>query len=155
MNYIEFQESLQNLKRDKKIRQADIARALNTSTSNLSQKFSNPKSEVTISDMEKVQDFLDIKLYARMDNHENKVISNSLDRQNDTSIPQKAERFGYRLAEIQDKHEYLDKDMAKLLRISEEEYIDLKLGDSEPDLNTLSRLKQCFKVSIDWLLFGD
>lgn len=155
MNYIEFLESLQNLRKDKKIRQADIARGLNTSTSNLSQKFNNPKSEVTISDMEKVQDFLDVKLYARLDNTETKVISNSLERQNDTSVREKTERIGHRLGELQDKHEYLDKDMAKLLHISEEEYIDLKLGDTEPDFNTLVRLKQCFKVSIDWLLFGD
>lgn len=79
----------------------------------------------------------------------------TLDRQNDTTIPQKVENFGRRMTELQDKHEYLDKDMAKILRISEEEYIDLKLGDAEPDFNVLVRLKQCFKVSIDWLLFGD
>ncbi len=83
------------------------------------------------------------------------IQTNTLDRQNDTTIPEKIESFGIRLTELQDKHEYLDKDMAKLLRITEEEYIDIKLGDIEPDFNVLVRLKQCFKVSIDWLLFGE
>lgn len=155
MNFVDFQDSLQNLKKDKRIKQADIARGLNTSTSNLSQKYNNPKSEVTISDMEKVQDYLGIKLYIRTDNKNIQITENSQDRQNDTSITEKVEGFGKRLTKLQDKHEYLDKDMAKLLRISEEEYIDLKLGDTEPDFNNLVRLKQCFKVSIDWLLFGE
>lgn len=80
---------------------------------------------------------------------------NTLERQNDTTVKERVSHFGGRLAELQDKHEYLDKDMAKLLSISEEEYIDLKLDDKEPDFKILVRLKQCFKVSIDWLLFGD
>lgn len=80
---------------------------------------------------------------------------NTLERQNDTTIPTKVKSFGNRLTELQDKHEYLDKDMAKLLKISEEEYIDIKLGDIEPDLKILNRLKQCFKVSIDYLLYGE
>nr|DAT59063.1 MAG TPA: helix-turn-helix domain protein [Caudoviricetes sp.] len=80
---------------------------------------------------------------------------NTLERQNDTTVKERVSHFGERLGELQDKHEYLDKDMAKLLSISEEEYIDLKLDDKEPDFKILVRLKQCFKVSIDWLLFGD
>ena len=81
--------------------------------------------------------------------------NNTLERQNDTTVKERVSHFGERLGELQDKHEYLDKDMAKLLSISEEEYIDLKLDDKEPDFKILVRLKQCFKVSIDWLLFGD
>lgn len=80
---------------------------------------------------------------------------NTLERQNDTTVKERVSHFGERLGELQDKHEYLDKDMAKLLKISEEEYIDIKLGDIEPDLKILNRLKQCFKVSIDYLLYGE
>jgi transcriptional regulator with XRE-family HTH domain len=80
---------------------------------------------------------------------------NTLERQNDTTVKERVSHFGERLGELQDKHEYLDKDMAKLLKISEEDYIDLKLGDIEPDLEVLNRLKQCFKVSIDYLLYGE
>ena len=63
MNYIELLDNLQKLIPDRKIRQADIARGLGTSTSNLSQKFNNPKSEVTISDLEKIQKFLGVELF--------------------------------------------------------------------------------------------
>ncbi len=83
------------------------------------------------------------------------ICENSLETQNEPSVLSEAENFGRRLTEIQDKHELYDKDMAKLLRISEEEYIDIKLGDAEPDYSILVRLKQRFKVSIDWLMFGD
>ena len=80
---------------------------------------------------------------------------NTGERQNDTTVYERLRKFGDRLTELQDKHEYLDKDMAKLLKISEEEYIELKLGDIEPDLNILNRLKQCFKISVDALLYGE
>ena len=45
--------------------------------------------------------------------------------------------------------------MAKLLSISEDDYIDLKTGDISPDINILNRLKQFFNVSIDYLLYGE
>ena len=80
---------------------------------------------------------------------------NTGERQNDTTVKERVSHFGERLGDLQDQHEYLDKDMAKLLKISEEDYIDLKLGDTEPDLAILNRLKQCFKVSIDYLLYGE
>lgn len=80
---------------------------------------------------------------------------NTGERQNDTTVKERLSHFGERLGDLQDQHEYLDKDMAKLLKISEEDYIDLKLGDIEPDLAILNRLKQCFKVSIDYLLYGE
>ena len=80
---------------------------------------------------------------------------NTGERQNDTTVKERVSHFGERLGDLQDQHEYLDKDMAKLLKISEEDYIDLKLGDIEPDLAILNRLKQCFKVSIDYLLYGE
>lgn len=155
MNFIDFQEALQNLKKDKKIRQADIARGLETSTSNLSQKFNNPKSEVTISDMEKVQEYLDVKLYARVDDDNFKVVQNSGERQNDTTVDEKASQFGKRLSALQDKHNFLDKEMAKLLDVTEKTYISLVVGDKLPTFDILCRIKQNFKVSIDYLLFGD
>ena len=83
------------------------------------------------------------------------ITPNSLEENNDITIPMKVETFGKRLSVIQDKYEYLDKEMAKRLRISEEDYIDLKCGNIEPTFKILVRLKQCFRVSIDWLLFGE
>ena len=37
---------------------------------------------------------------------------NTLERQNDTTVKERVSHFGERLGELQDKHEYLDKDMA-------------------------------------------
>lgn len=105
-------------------------------------------SKVKDSEKERVEEKYDVDLSSIS------ITDNSGERQNDTSIPSRAARFGYRLGDLQDKHEYLDKDMAKILRISEDEYIDIKCGDAEPDIQVLNRLKQCFKVSIDELLYG-
>lgn len=85
----------------------------------------------------------------------NKPDNNTGERQNDTTIPEKVQRFGDRLGDLQDKHEFLDREMAQLLKISEKDYISLKLNKIEPDLDVLNRLKQCFKVSIDHYLYGE
>lgn len=50
MNYNELLNSLQKLIKDRTLRQVDIARALDTSKSNISQKFIN-NSEVTVSEL--------------------------------------------------------------------------------------------------------
>lgn len=149
----EFRDTLQNLTK-RKITNEYLGGLFGTSSQNISKRIKND-SEVTVSEIEIAQADCGVIIYSRLDNKELSIVTNTLDRQNDTTIPQKAERFGYRLAELQDKHEYLDKDMAKLLKISEEEYIDIKLGDEEPDIKILIRLKQLFKISIDWLMFGE
>lgn len=154
MNILELQQDLQNFTGEK-ISQTDLGIAMgNLKRQTVNTRIKN-NSEVTVTELINAQAYYDAKLYVRTDNEDIQITENSGERQNDTTIPQKAERFGHRLAELQDKHEYLDKDMARLLRISEEEYIDLKCGDVEPDYKTLIRLKQLFKISIDWLLFGD
>lgn len=154
MNFTEFLATLQIFTNNSKLRQADIARGLNSSTSNLSQKFSNPKSEVSISDAEKVQDYLGIKWLVRADNPDVYVCDNSGERQNDLSLNNKIESLGQRFGQLQDQHEYLDKDMAKLLDISEDDYIAIKCGEALPNIEILHKTKQHFKVSIDWLLYG-
>lgn len=146
MNFIELQEDLQNLIPNFKITQMSIANVLNLSRQTMSKRV-KLNTEVSVSELQKIENYFGVSLY--------KSGNNSGERQNDTSIPDKVQKFGYRLAEIQDKHEYLDKDMAKLLKISEEEYIDIKMGDIPPDINVLNRIKQCFKVSVDWLLYGE
>ena len=80
---------------------------------------------------------------------------NTFERQNDMTVTEKSSQFGKRLSLIQEKHNFLDREMAKLLKISEDEYIDLVCGDKEPDLQVLNCIKQNFKVSIDCLLYGD
>lgn len=80
---------------------------------------------------------------------------NSGERQNDTSVDTKSSQFGKRLSELQAKHNFLDREMSILLKISENDYIKLITGKIKPDLDILNRLKQNFKVSIDYLLYGD
>lgn len=152
MNFIELQEGLQNLI-DKKISLSEIGRILNLSRSNISLRAKN-KSEVSISELEQIQNHFGVRLYVRVDDNSIKVVTNSGERQNDTTVSDRVLRFGDRVCDLQDKHEFLDREMAQLLKISEKEYISLKLGKAEPNVAVLNRLKQCFKVSIDYLLYG-
>lgn len=70
-------------------------------------------------------------------------------------IPQKILSFNNRLIFVQEKNDFLDRDMAKILGIYEEDYIDLKSGIREPSFKIINRIKQFFNISIDWLLYGD
>lgn len=103
----------------------------------------------------KPEEIKKIESYFGVDLSSVNILSNSLERQNDTIVAERYEGLGERLSQIQDKQEYLDKDMAKLLKIREEDYINLKKGNTEPDIQLLLKMKQYFKVSIDWLLFGE
>lgn len=84
-----------------------------------------------------------------------KTDSNSGERQNDTSVDEKSSQFGKRLSQLQEKHNFLDREMATLLKISEKEYLKLVVGKLEPNLQILNRIKQNFKISIDYLLYGE
>ena len=80
---------------------------------------------------------------------------NTLEKRNDELISQKTLTLGQRLLEIQEKNNYQNKDMANLLGIYEYEYIGLKQGKKAPTFEIINNLKQYFKISVDWLLYGD
>ncbi len=80
---------------------------------------------------------------------------NSGMRQNDLSVGEKFANFGKRLSELQAKHNFLDREMAKLLGISERQYISLVTGSRKPDVDVLNRIKQNFVISVDYLLYGN
>ena len=65
------------------------------------------------------------------------------------------ESFGKRLSALQAKHNLLDREMAKLLDISERHYISVVTGKKEADISILNRIKQNFSVTIDYLLYGN
>lgn len=153
MNFIEFQEGLQKLT-NKKITQSDFARILNVGRANISDRIKR-NSQVNTLEVEKIQNDLGVKLYIRVDDNSLNVSDNSLERQNDTTVDVKSSQFGKRLSELQAKHNFLDSEMAQLLKISEKDYLRLVTCKAQPDLNVLNRLKQNFKVSIDYLLYGD
>lgn len=153
MNIIELQEDLQNLITDKKINQAFFARALDISTSAVSDRFKS-LNKITFEDLDKIEDYLGIKIYATKFDKDFLFCDNSGTRQNDTSVDEKSSQFGKRLSRLQGQHNFLDREMAQLLHISEREYIKLVLGKIKPTLDILNRIKQNFKVSIDELLYG-
>lgn len=147
-----LRDNLQNLTK-RKITNEYLGNLFGTTSQNISKRI-NQDSKVTVEELEIVQNDLGVFIYQRID-ESNKFIKNTLERQNDKTVASRVEGFGIRLTEIQDKHEYLDKDMAKLLKISEMDYIHLKCGDFPPDIEVVNKIKQYFEVSIDWLLYGD
>lgn len=146
MNFTELQADLQNLI-GKSISQAKIGDILSTTRSNINQKFNNPKSEVTVSELQKIENYFGVHIY--------KPQIFTYERQNDTTVDEKSSQFGKRLVELQAKHNFLDREMAKLLDITERTYLALVVGKKQPDLGILNRIKQNFKVSIDYLLYGE
>jgi transcriptional regulator with XRE-family HTH domain len=80
---------------------------------------------------------------------------NSGNRQNDTSVEEKLSGFGRRLSQLQEQHNFLDREMAILLQVSERQYVSLVAGSKIPDIAVLNKIKQNFKVSIDYLLYGE
>ena len=80
---------------------------------------------------------------------------NTWERRFDESYEKELLTFGKRLSLLQSKHNFLDREMAKLLGISERSYVSLVCCKSKPTLDVLTKIKQNFKVSIDYLLFGD
>ena len=153
MNFVEFQEGLQKLT-NRKITQSDFARILNVGRANISDRIKR-NSQVNTLEVEKIQNDVGINLYVRVDSTDIKISENSGERQNDTSVDEKSSQFGKRLSELQAKHNFLDREMAQLLKISENDYLKLVVGKIQPDLNILNRIKQNFKVSIDYLLYGE
>ncbi len=153
MLFSELKNTLQNLK-NRKITNEYFANLYGTSPQNISKRVKN-ESEVTVKELEIAQKDSGVLIYIKANDPNYKIINNSLERKNDLEIHNKLSKIGQRLNTIQEKHEYLDKDMAKLLKISEADYSEIKSGIKEFDINTLTRFKQLFFVSIDWLLFDE
>ena len=80
---------------------------------------------------------------------------NTLERRFEKGYEQEVLTFGKRLSLLQSKHNFLDREMATLLGISERNYVSLVRCKTQPTIDILTKLKQNFKVSIDYLLFGD
>lgn len=76
-------------------------------------------------------------------------------RQNDTTVYSKVSQFGKRLSELQATHNLLDREMAQLLGISEHQYLSIITGRRSPDIDMLNKIKQNFRISIEYLLYGE
>ena len=62
MKYVELQDKLQNLT-GLKISQSKIGEIIGTSRQNIGSKFNNPKSEVSVSELQKIEKFYNVSLY--------------------------------------------------------------------------------------------
>ena len=129
----------------KKIFLADFARIWNVGRANVSDR-AKRNSPVTVSELQKVEAEFGVSLYK----------SGAYDgsRQNDTSLEEKIKNFGKRVSELQAQHNFLDREMATLIKISEKDYLKLVTGKNLPNLDILMNIKRNFNVSIDYLLWG-
>ncbi len=81
--------------------------------------------------------------------------NNSFSRHNDENVQYRLSNAGKRLVHIQEKNNFLDREMAKLLKISEKEYLKLVTGELNFNIYIINNIKQNFIVDIDWLLYGE
>lgn len=146
MNFSELLEALQKLKHEYKINQMSIAEVLGLSRQTMSKRF-QLGTQVTVKELQDIEQYYNVSIY--------KSNAYTQERQNDTQVEQKSSQFGKRLSELQAKHNFLDREMAKLLDITERTYISIVVGKKQPDIAVLNRIKQNFKVSIDYMLYGD
>lgn len=79
---------------------------------------------------------------------------NSGERHYDTTIELRLNGFGTRLSALQAKHNFLDSEMARLLKITEQHYGEIVNNKQKPSLEILNNLKENFKVDIDEMLYG-
>ena len=94
---------------------------------------------------------LGIKLFQNK-NDEN---TNTLERQFDKNIETKRKNCGIRILEIKNKNNLSDIQMAGILNVSVNDLMKIITGEIQPNIEMLDNIKQNFKVSIDWLLYGE
>lgn len=149
MNFTELQTSLQNLT-NKKIFLADFAKILNCGKANISNRAKN-KSEVTVSELQKIEKHYNVSLYNTNQNPEP-----VLEPDFDLCVECELSQWGKRLLMLQIASKMFDsKDFAKFLDISENRIDDFIRKNKFPNCEELLKIKTRFsKTSLDWLLFG-
>lgn len=149
MNFKELQANLQNLIPDKKISQTDIANILNMTRANISLRIKN-RSEVTVSELQKIENFYGVTLYR---NNRNIILMPKYD----IGVQYNLDNWGKRLLKLQVAANILDdKVFAKMLGISTKRLDDLVRKNKYPTGNEILAIKTNFSdTNIDWLLFGD
>ena len=145
MDFTELKAILQNLT-NSKISFSQIAEILKVTPANISKRAS-AKSEITVSELKAIEMFYDKRIY--------KSPIYSIKRHFDENIQFKLENLGKRIAEIQEKNNLSDSQMAMLLNISNENYLLTKNSQTIPDTKIINNIKQNFKISLDWLLYGE
>ncbi len=148
MNIKELQEKLQNLIPEKKISQTEIANVLNMTRSNISLRIKN-NSEVTVTELQKIEQYYGVTLYPVKQNIE-------ITPKYNLGVQYELDNWGKRLLKLQVGANMLDdRDFAKLLGINTKRLDDLIRHNKYPTGEEILAIKTNFaNTSIDWLLFG-
>ena len=70
-------------------------------------------------------------------------------------INQKIFDFGLRIAKIQENTGLSEKDFARNIGLFKDEFIEFKCGCKAPTIHIIDALKQYYKISADFLLYGE
>ena len=149
MNFKELQANLQNLIPERKISQTDIANILDMTRANISLRIKN-RSEVTVSELQKIENYYHIQLYKN-------PLNIALKPKFNLGVQYSLDNWGKRLLKLQVAANILDdKVFAKMLGISVKRLDDLVRKNKYPTGNEILAIKTNFSdTDIDWLLFGD
>lgn len=80
---------------------------------------------------------------------------NSLKKRNNFTVQENFKKCGHRIIKLQEKNDLSNKEMAKIMGISEGTYMKICAGNDTPNEKELNRLKENFDVDMDWLMYGD
>ena len=64
----------------------------------------------------------------------------------------KGRLFGQRLRMLREKREMTQEEMSGMLHVHRSTYTKYEIGETQPSIDTLIRLADLFKVSVDFLL---
>lgn len=149
MKYSQLIDTLQNVTKSK-VNLKEIADIIGIPVRTLYTR-SQRNSNFTIGEIKKIETFYDIQLF-NTDKTENK---NTLERCYNPDIINKIKDFGKRIFDIQTQNNLSNYQMAGILDVSTEEFNNIINCYTVPNFNIINNLKQNFRVSVDWLLYGE
>lgn len=150
MNFIELQDTLQNITKQK-IFLSDFAKILNCGKANISNR-AKKESEVTVSELQKIENYFGVSLYKQSCTKE-PVLTPDVN----IGVQFDIEQWGKRLLMLQIASKMIDSsDFAKFINISEKRLDDFIRNNKYPTGEEILKIKSKFsKTSLDWLLFGE
>lgn len=149
MIFRELQENLQNLIPERRISQTELANVLNMTRANISLRVKN-NSEVTVSELEKIEKHFGISLYKN-------ALNIVLTPKYNLGVQYDLDNWGKRLLKLQVAANILDdRVFAKMLGISVKRLDDLVRKNKYPTGEEILAIKVNFSnTDINWLLFGE
>lgn len=149
MNYNALQKLIEK-KTNETVSRAKIAEIIGTSRQNINTKFNNPKSEVSVSELIKLEKHFKVSLYPGWKSEP------ILNPDFSLAVEYELNLWGKRLLMLQVTSKMLENSVfSKYLDISEKRLDDFIRKNKYPNGEELLKIKTRFsKTDIDWLLFG-